>query len=78
LEIQNQKTETREQTCFSSEVRIAAVEKNASGVFTKEFKVVTSNNISVDCAFFSSEHSKNLSFKHSLDWACELKCNNYL
>lgn len=36
--------------CFSSEVIIAAVEANNSGAFTKVFEV-TSNNISVECAF---------------------------
>lgn len=52
MENQNQKTETCEKMCFSSKGIIAAVQENNSGVFTKEFQVVTSNNISVECAFF--------------------------
>lgn len=52
MENQNQKTETCEKMCLSSKEIIAAVPENNSGVFTTEFQVVTSNNISVGYAFF--------------------------
>lgn len=72
--------------CFSSKIIIVAVEENISGAFSKGFQVIASNNISVECGFwfvclvfvFFNEHSKILSLKHSLDWACELEYNSYL